>query len=254
MVRTRAKPHYILAIKCIKKKKIRALDDGKQFRREVEIQSHLLHPNLLRLYGYFHDEEKLYLMLEYAGGGELFRKLQKTKDGRFGEPTAAKVSCSLISSVRLLITSLPQYIAQVTESLIYLHSKRIIHRDIKPENLLLSLNGDIKIADFGWSVHAPSDRCARLVNSVYRFLAELLIPCTDARPSAARPSTSPPKSLAASMKSTRAPWTCGLSASSLTSSLLKIHPTTRMPSLRASPIVVGGCFRLPLSCSSRRLS
>lgn len=94
MVRTKAKPNYILAIKCIKKKKIRALDDGKQFRREVEIQSRLLHPHLLRLYGYFHDEEQVYLMLEYAGGGELFRKLQKTTEGRFDEPTAAKVSYS----------------------------------------------------------------------------------------------------------------------------------------------------------------
>lgn len=95
MGRTKAKPNYILALKCIKKKKIRALDDGKQFRREVEIQSHLLHPHLLRLYGYFHDEEQVYLMLEYAGGGELFRKLQKARDGRFDEPTAAKVSSSL---------------------------------------------------------------------------------------------------------------------------------------------------------------
>ncbi|ORY77226.1 kinase-like domain-containing protein, partial [Leucosporidium creatinivorum] len=140
MVRTKAAPNYILAIKCIKKKKLQALDGGKQFRREVEIQSHLLHPNILRLYGYFFEEEQVYLMLEYAGGGELFRKLRDARDGRFDEPTAAK------------------YIAQVTEGLIYLHSKRIIHRDIKPENLLLSLNGDIKIADFGWSVHAPSDR------------------------------------------------------------------------------------------------
>jgi len=40
----------------------------------------------------------------------------------------------------------------------YCHSKKVIHRDIKPENLLLGLHGDLKIADFGWSVHAPSSR------------------------------------------------------------------------------------------------
>lgn len=40
----------------------------------------------------------------------------------------------------------------------YCHSKHVIHRDIKPENLLLGLKGNLKIADFGWAVHAPSSR------------------------------------------------------------------------------------------------
>ena len=51
-----------------------------------------------------------------------------------------------------------QYIAQMTDALSYLHSKHVIHRDIKPENLLLGLNGELKIGDFGWSVHAPGNR------------------------------------------------------------------------------------------------
>ena len=46
----------------------------------------------------------------------------------------------------------------MADALIYCHSKKVIHRDIKPENILLGLKGDIKIADFGWSVHAPSSR------------------------------------------------------------------------------------------------
>lgn len=51
---------------------------------------------------------------------------------------------------------------QISDALIYLHSKQVIHRDIKPENLLLGAFGEIKIADFGWSVHAPSLRLLSL--------------------------------------------------------------------------------------------
>ena len=42
------------------------------------------------------------------------------------------------------------YIASLAKALIYCHSKHVIHRDIKPENLLLGLNGELKIGDFGW--------------------------------------------------------------------------------------------------------
>lgn len=54
----------------------------------------------------------------------------------------------------------------MTDALIYLHSKHIIHRDIKPENLLLSSTGDLKIGDFGWSVHAPSNRRTTLCGTL----------------------------------------------------------------------------------------
>lgn len=46
----------------------------------------------------------------------------------------------------------------MADALAYLHSKHVIHRDIKPENLLIGLDGELKIGDFGWSVHAPSNR------------------------------------------------------------------------------------------------
>ncbi|KAA0191238.1 hypothetical protein HAZT_HAZT001507 [Hyalella azteca] len=48
----------------------------------------------------------------------------------------------------------------------YCHSKKVIHRDIKPENILLNLKGDLKIADFGWSVHAPSSRRSTLCGTL----------------------------------------------------------------------------------------
>jgi aurora kinase, other len=59
-----------------------------------------------------------------------------------------------------------QYLVQVTEALAYLHSKHVIHRDLKPENILLGLNGEIKIGDFGWSVHAPSMRRSTLCGTL----------------------------------------------------------------------------------------
>ena len=132
------KTKFIVALKVLNKHQLRKSNFEHQLRREIEIQSHLRHPNILRLYGYFYDKEKVYLILEYANGGELYKRLQKKK--RFCERDSAKLIVQLASALR------------------YCHDKHVIHRDIKPENLLLGKNGEIKIADFGWSVHAPTSR------------------------------------------------------------------------------------------------
>jgi len=79
------------------------------------------------------------MILEYTPGGELYKELKESPGGRFDEPKCANI------------------IFQVTKALSYIHSKDVIHRDIKPENLLRSFN-TIKLADFGWSCHAPSNR------------------------------------------------------------------------------------------------
>lgn len=62
----------------------------------MEIQKSLLHPNILRLYGWFHDDERIFMILEYAYGGELYRELRKK--GRFTEKQAATVLLTLLSS------------------------------------------------------------------------------------------------------------------------------------------------------------
>ena len=50
------------------------------------------------------------------------------------------------------------YFSQISSALQMMHSNRVMHRDIKPENLLVGAHGEMKIADFGWSVHAPTSR------------------------------------------------------------------------------------------------
>ncbi|KAI0265612.1 kinase-like domain-containing protein [Gloeopeniophorella convolvens] len=146
MVRTKVEPRYILALKCLYKSEIVQSRVEKQIRREIEIQQNLRHPHVLRLYGYFHDEKRIFLMLEFAGKGELYKQL--TKYGSFSERRSAV------------------YIDQMADALSYLHSKHVIHRDIKPENLLLGINGELKIGDFGWSVHAPSSRRTTLCGTL----------------------------------------------------------------------------------------
>ncbi|KAF0373010.1 kinase-like protein [Gigaspora margarita] len=131
----------IVALKVIFKSDLREYKLEKQLKREVEIQSHLRHHNILRLYGYFHDKDRVYLILEYAAKGELYKYLVKYK--RFPERLAAK------------------YVAQIADALDYLQEKNVIHRDMKPENLLLSENGDVKISDFGLAIHAPNQQRSR---------------------------------------------------------------------------------------------
>lgn len=129
---------FICALKVLHKDEIQQESMRRQVAREIEIQSNLRHPNILRLYGHFHDRKRIMLILEYAGKGELYKHLRK--EDRFKEWKAA------------------QYIAQVASALQYLHRKRVIHRDIKPENILAGLYGELKMSDFGWSVHSPSGR------------------------------------------------------------------------------------------------
>lgn len=129
---------YIVALKVLSKKQLIKHNVQHQLRREIEIQSHLHHRNILQLFGYFYDESRVYLILEYAPRGELYKKLRDSK--RFDEPTSAT------------------YILQIIDALEVCHARNVIHRDIKPENILIGYNGELKIADFGWSVHAPSSR------------------------------------------------------------------------------------------------
>lgn len=150
------KSKTIIALKVLFKSMLAKIDIVHQVKREVEIQSHLRHPNILRMYGYFHCEKRVYLMLEYAHHGEMYKVLTTQPDRRFTEFQAAN------------------YIVQLVSALKYCHVKNVIHRDIKPENILIAANGQLKIADFGWSVHSPSERRMTLCGTLDYLAPEMV--------------------------------------------------------------------------------
>eukprot|EP01129_Flabellula_baltica_P013231 TRINITY_DN610_c0_g1_i1.p1 TRINITY_DN610_c0_g1~~TRINITY_DN610_c0_g1_i1.p1 ORF type:complete len:283 (-),score=73.83 TRINITY_DN610_c0_g1_i1:2073-2873(-) len=119
---------FIVALKVLWKKMLVQYRVTNQLKREVEIQAQLDHPNVAKLFGWFHDDDRVYLILEYAPGGEVFSAL--AKEITFSEVRTAK------------------YICELSVALDYLHS----------ENLLLSYDDTIQIADFGWAVHTKSRR------------------------------------------------------------------------------------------------
>lgn len=147
---------FVCALKVLHKSELQQGKVEKQVRREIEIQSNLAHPNILRLYGHFHDTKRIFLILEFAGKGELYKHLRK--ENKFPEWKAA------------------QYIAQMAAALRYLHSKHVMHRDIKPENILVGIHGEIKISDFGWSVHAPNNRRNTMCGTLDYLPPEMLKP------------------------------------------------------------------------------
>ncbi|XP_054154512.1 MAP/microtubule affinity-regulating kinase 3-like isoform X2 [Oppia nitens] len=119
-----------VAIKIIDKTQLNPSSLQKLFR-EVRIMKMLDHPNIVKLYQVIETEKTLYLVMEYASGGEVFDYL--VAHGRMKEKEARAKFRQIVSAVQ------------------YCHQKKIIHRDLKAENLLLDSEMNIKIADFGFS-------------------------------------------------------------------------------------------------------
>jgi 5'-AMP-activated protein kinase catalytic alpha subunit len=126
-----------VAIKMIDKDKILKTGLMDQIKREISIMRMVRHPNVLQLFEVMATKNKIYFVLEYAKGGELFNKITK---GKLTEEAARKYFQQLISAVD------------------YCHSRGVYHRDLKPENLLLDENETLKVSDFGLSALAESKR------------------------------------------------------------------------------------------------
>jgi serine/threonine protein kinase len=119
-----------VAIKVIKKEKLKKERLMKQIKREVSVMRLVRHPHIVELKEVMANKAKVFMVVEYVKGGELFAKVAK---GKMEENIARKYFQQLISAVD------------------FCHSRGVTHRDLKPENLLLDENEDLKVSDFGLS-------------------------------------------------------------------------------------------------------
>ncbi|KAG5571852.1 hypothetical protein H5410_061618 [Solanum commersonii] len=119
-----------VAIKVIKKEIVNSQAMMEQIKREISVMRLVRHPNIVELKEVMATKTKIFIVMEYVKGGELFAKVAK---GRLKEDVARKYFQQLISAVE------------------FCHSCGVSHRDIKPENLLLDENENLKVTDFGLS-------------------------------------------------------------------------------------------------------
>ena len=120
-----------VAIKILEKDKIQDVADVERVAREIHILKIVRHPNVIQMYEIIETQKQLYLIMEYAEGGELFDYIVSKK--RLDEKEACGVYQQIIGGIE------------------YISKLGIVHRDLKPENLLLDYNNNIKIVDFGLS-------------------------------------------------------------------------------------------------------
>jgi len=122
------------AERAVKTMEAKALKNVQKFEREINIAKQLDHPNVVRLYETFKDNQKIYLVMELCTGGELFDTIIEQGDAGFDECKAA------------------MYTKQILSAICYLHAQNFCHRDVKPENFLFNHKGpdaSLKMVDFG---------------------------------------------------------------------------------------------------------
>ena len=123
----------LYAIKHMAKKNLyKTLHSLSGIKQEINIQSRIYHPNIVRLLYVKEDEKNYDLVMEYANGGSLFYYIRKNKF--LTEKESFK------------------YFIQMANAIYFLHLNDLIHRDIKPENILIFNNNNVKLCDFGWCV------------------------------------------------------------------------------------------------------
>lgn len=169
---------------------------------ELKIQAYLSHPNIIQLYGSFHDHDNIYVLMELGSEGQLYTKLKRKE--RYSEYGALLIIRDLLASVN------------------HMHSKKLLHRDIKPENIVV--------------VHVTRSHLLRAPSNCAISGGQSIAATTCATPSAGRLCTSPPSSSPA--RATTRRWICGPSASCPSSwwwAAYHSKSRTRASSARSSP-------------------
>eukprot|EP01040_Poterioochromonas_malhamensis_P018561 gene18561-21708_t len=126
-----------VAIKILDKDKIQARNMGAQIKKEISIMKMINHHHVVAVKDVFATSAKIFIVLEFVGGGELFDKI--ANEGKLPEEKARF------------------YFKQLVDGLEHCHNNGICHRDLKPENLLLDTDGNLKISDFGFSTLSVGD-------------------------------------------------------------------------------------------------
>lgn len=134
-----------VAIKVIDKDKIKKCGLMDQIIQEISVMKLVKHPNIVQLYEVMATKTKIYFVIEYVKGGELFKKVQR---GRLKEDVARAYFQQLISAVD------------------FCHTRQVYHRDLKPENLLLDGSRNLKISDFGLSALPNCKRKDGLLHTI----------------------------------------------------------------------------------------
>lgn len=161
---------FLRAVKAIKRKHV----DSTAFGNEIAILKTVDHPNIIKLFDCYYDNNYYYMVEEYCSAGDLYDYIRKQKF--FSEKKAANIMFQLLSAVN------------------YLHKKHIVHRDLKPENMVFIKTGKIdskgnvstsgsqkggedeifiKLIDFGTSVHLKNGNLTQELGTIYYIAPEV---------------------------------------------------------------------------------
>ena len=153
------KTRVLYAIKAIDKKNKTNIEEKPYFRRELEVMYKIHHPNVVKLFGHFEDNNYCYFIMEYINKGNVYNLLTLDKKRQLSTKFVASIMKDVISATYFLHYMNPP----------------IIHRDIKPENVLLNEGIVAKLTDFGWSNYIQEDKERKTVCGTPIYLAPEII-------------------------------------------------------------------------------